>query len=96
MHAFSLWKKKTKQTLINIGYGKEKSIFNYTTDILKAFNLNLKIKLDRTKPDGVKSKLISSKIANTYGWYPKIKFKEGLKETIKDFEEKYKWAKIIY
>ena len=82
--------KKTKHTLINIGYGKEKSIINYMSDILKAFQINLKIKLDRTKPDGVKSKLISSKIANSYGWYPKIKFSEGLKKTLEDFEKKHK------
>lgn len=83
-------KKKTKHALINIGYGKEKPIINYMKDVLKVFQIKPKIKFDKTKPDGVKSKLISSKIAKSYGWFPKIKFNEGLKKTIEDFEVKHK------
>ncbi len=82
-------KKKTKETLINIGYGKEKKIVDYMKLILNTFQIKPKIKFDRKKPDGVKTKLISSKIARSYGWSPKIKFSEGLKATIKNFELNY-------
>lgn len=82
-------KKKTKETLINIGYGKEKKIVDYMKLILNIFQIKPKIKFDRKKLDGVRTKLISSKIARSYGWSPKIKFNEGLKATIKNFELNY-------
>ena len=83
-------KKKTKETLINIGYGKERSIIHYMKEILRAYQIKPAIKFDKTKPDGVRSKLISSEIAKSYGWIPKIKFSDGLKKTIKNFESKQK------
>ena len=43
--------------------------------ILNTFQIKPKIKFDR-KPDGVKTKLISSKIARSYGWFPKILMKD--------------------
>tara|TARA_B110000285_G_C15064138_1_gene584110 strand:- start:310 stop:1245 length:936 start_codon:yes stop_codon:yes gene_type:complete len=79
--------KNTKETLINIGYGKEKKIIDYLKIILKVFKINPKIKFDKKKPDGVYSKLISSKIARSYGWYPKIDLKKGLKLTIESFKK---------
>ena len=79
--------KKTKETLINIGYGKEKKIIDYLKIILKVYKINPKIKFDKKKPDGVYSKLISSKIARSYGWYPKIDLKKGLKLTIESFKK---------
>ena len=83
-------KKKTKETLINIGYGKERSIIHYMKEILRAYQIKPAIKFDKTKPDGVRSKLILSEIAKSYGWNPKIKFSDGLKKTIKNFESKQK------
>ena len=83
-------KKKTKETLINIGYGKERSIIHYMKEILRAYQIKPAIKFDKTKPDGVRSKLISSEIAKSYGWTPKIKFIDDLKKTIKNFKSKQK------
>ena len=39
--------KKTKETLINIGYGNEKKIIDYLKIILKVFKINPKIKFDK-------------------------------------------------
>ena len=77
--------KKTKETLINIGTGKEMSIVNYAKFIISSLNANLKIKFDKTKPNGTPRKIVDNTIAKKYGWKPKIEFKKGLKMTYKDF-----------
>jgi GDP-L-fucose synthase len=81
-------KKKTKESLINIGSGYDLSIKDYAKLILKEINYNCKIVLDKTKPDGTFRKIIDNKIALKYGWKPKITLKEGLKATIKEYISK--------
>ena len=78
-------KKKTKESLINIGSGYDLSIKDYAKLILKEINYNCKIVLDKTKPDGTFRKIIDNKIALKYGWKPKISLKDGLKTTIKEY-----------
>ena len=73
--------KKTKETLINVGSGMEKSIIEYAKFIINELNLNLKIKKDLTKPDGTPRKIVDISIAKKYGWKAKVDFKEGFKKT---------------
>ena len=80
--------KKTKETLINIGTGKEMNIVNYARFIISTLNAKLKIKFDETKPNGTPRKIVDNTIARKYGWKPKIEFKKGLKFTYKDFLNK--------
>jgi GDP-L-fucose synthase len=77
--------KKTKESLINIGTGVDMSILNYAKFILKKLNLNCKIILDKTKPDGTPRKIIDNSIALTYGWKPKVSLEEGFQITLKDY-----------
>ena len=81
-------KKKTKETLINIGSSNEMSILHYAKFILKKLNLNCKIILDKSKPDGTLKKIIDSSIALKYGWQPKISLEDGFDYMIKDFLSK--------
>ena len=80
--------KKTKETLINIGTGKEMSIVSYARFILLNLNVKLKIKFDQTKPNGTPRKIVDNTIAKKYGWKPKIEFKNGLQLKYKDFLNK--------
>ena len=80
--------KKTKETLINIGSGKEMTIINYAKFIIKELKTNLKIKLDLSKPGCTPRKIIDSSLANKYGWKPNINFKDGFKITYSDFLKK--------
>jgi GDP-L-fucose synthase len=82
--------KKTKETLINIGSGKEMKIIDYAKFIIKELKIDLKIKFDPSKPDGTPRKIINSSIARRYGWKPKISFKDGFKLTYFDFLKKLK------
>jgi len=81
--------KKTKESLINVGSGYEKSILNYAKFVLKKINLNCKIFLDKSKSDGTPKKVIDSSIAKKYGWLPKIDLNEGFDLTLKDYLTKY-------
>jgi len=70
-------KKKTKETLINVGSSIEMSIIDYARFIIKKIGTNIKIKFDKSKPDGTPRKIIDSSIARKYGWRPKINFDKG-------------------
>ncbi len=78
-------KKKTRETLINIGSGNEMKIIDYAKFIIRELKVNIKIKLDLSKPDGTPRKIIDSSIARKYGWRPKIGFKEGFKKTYENY-----------
>ena len=81
--------KKIKEPFLNIGSGKEYTIKWYVNFLIKELNVKTKIKFDRMKPDGVKSKLLDIKLAKSYGWKASTTLKIGLQSTIKDFETKY-------
>ena len=70
-------KKKTKETLINVGSSIEMSINDYAKFIIKKLGANVKIKFDKSKPDGTPRKIIDSSIARKYGWRHKINFDKG-------------------
>ena len=82
--------KRTKESLINIGTGNDRSILNYAKFILKKMNLRCKIDLDRSKSDGTLRKIIDSSIANKYGWSPKINLDLGFSLTIQSYLNKYR------
>ena len=80
--------KKTKETLINIGTSNDMSILSYAKFILKKLNLNCKIILDKSKPDGTPRKIIDSSIALKYGWSPKVDLDLGFDMTLKNLSSK--------
>ena len=77
--------KKTKDSLINIGTGHDKSILEYAKFILKKINYKCMIILDKSKPDGTKRKIIDNSIALSYGWKPKINLDDGFELTLKSY-----------
>jgi GDP-L-fucose synthase len=77
--------KKTKESLINIGVGNDRSVLNYAKFILKKMNLRCKIVLDRSKSDGTPRKIIDSSISRKYGWFSKIDLNKGFDLTLKDY-----------
>ena len=82
--------KKTKETLINIGTSKDRSILNYAKFMLKKLDLKCQIILDKSKPNGTPRKIIDNKIATSYGWKPKVNLEEGFNKTYKDYSSKLK------
>jgi GDP-L-fucose synthase len=76
---------KTKEALINIGSSKEMRIVDYAKFINRKLKVNLKIKFDKSKPDGTPRKIVDSSIAKKYGWKSKTNFSKGFDLTFKDF-----------
>ncbi len=75
--------KNTKHSLINIGSGYEKTIFEYSNIIKDLIYPDLKIKFDNNRNlDGVPRKLMDNNLARSYGWKSKSDIKHALKKTI--------------
>ena len=81
-------KKHTKECLINIGIGKDKTIKQYAEFIIKKLRAKLQIRFDNKKPDGTPRKLLDISLAKKYGWYPKISLSEGFDITYRNFLKK--------
>ena len=79
------FKKKKKHSLINIGSGKEKTVLNYAKFIMRKLNVNMKIKFDKTKPNGTPRKKLNINLAKNYGWKAKINLEKGFDLTYEDF-----------
>ena len=83
-------KKNIKETLINIGTGKDMRIRDYAKFLIKKLNLNVKIKYNTKKPDGVYRKVLDVKLAKKYGWKSKFTLDKGFEITYRDFLKNYK------
>ena len=81
-------KKKCKHSLINIGTGKDKTIRDYSKFLIKKFKSNLKIKFDKSKPNGTPRKLLDISLAKSYGWKSKYSLDKGFHLTLKEFIDK--------
>ena len=77
--------KKTKETLINIGTGKDKRIIDYAKFVMNKLNYKVKIKFDRSKPNGVPRKLLDVALAKKYGWVAKTDLDKGFWKTYYDY-----------
>ena len=83
-------KKKTKETLVNIGTGKDYTIKEYANIILSQIIPNKKvyIKYDFKKPNGTPRKVLDISLAKKYGWYPKTKLTNAILTTYNHFLKK--------
>ena len=79
--------KKTKSSLINIGSGKDYSIKFYAQLFCKLILKKNKIKIlyDKSKPNGVKRKLLDISLAKSYGWEPKFSLKNAILSCYKSY-----------
>ena len=84
-------KKKTKHSIINIGTGKDYTINYYANFISKILlNKSIKIKYDKSKPNGVKRKVLDISLAKNYGWKPKINLKNSIIKTYNSYLKEIK------
>ena len=79
--------KKTKETIINIGTGRDFPISYYAKKILSIINPDekVKIKFDKSKPNGTFQKKLDVSKLKKYSWSPKTDLIEGIKLTYSDF-----------
>ena len=80
--------KKIKQPFLNIGTGKDYPTKWYANFLMKKMNIKLKIKYDKSKPDGMAKKCLDIGLAKKYGWKPKNNFDKAFESTYRDFLQK--------
>ena len=80
-------KKKTKDTVINIGSGKDYSIKYYANLILKLIipNKKIVIKYDKSKPNGTPRKTLDVSLAKQYGWHSSMNLKTAIIKTYNSY-----------
>ena len=79
--------KKFKETILNIGTGNDFSINEYAKIILSSIipNKKIKIRYDKSKPNGTPRKVMDVSLARRYGWKSKIDLKEAIRLTYIDY-----------
>ena len=79
--------KKIKDTIINIGTGKDYRIKDYVKIIAKQIYPfgKFQIKYDRKKPNGTPRKVLDVSKAKKYGWMSKTSLKLAIDKTYKDY-----------
>ena len=93
-HIMNLNKIKYKQYIkpmcshINVGSGFDIKIKDLAEIIKSITEFKGEIKFDKSKPDGMKRKLLDISLINKLGWKAKYDLKEGLEKTYKDFLER--------
>ena len=83
---FFFMKKNIKQPYLNIGIGRDFSIDWYAKFLMRKFKVKLKIKYDKTKPDGMPRKCLDITAAKKYGWIPHHNFDKAFDLTLKYFK----------
>ena len=81
--------KKIKEPFLNIGTGKSYPIHWFAKFIMRKIGIKLKLKFDRSKPDGMPKKCLDISLAKKYGWKPHNNLDEGFEITYKDFQKNY-------
>lgn len=82
--------KNTKSTIshINVGSGLDLTIKDLAKKIKEITQFKGAIEFDVNQPDGMKRKLLDSKLINNLGWKPEISLDQGLRTTYEDFLKK--------
>jgi len=83
-------KKRFKQTILNIGTGRDHSIEQYAKIILNLIlpDKKIKIRYDKSKPNGTPRKVMDVSLAKKYGWKSKTDLKNAIKMTYNDYLSK--------
>ena len=70
---------------INVGFGREITIFDLAKLIAKTIGFEGKIIFDKDRPDGAPRKLMDSSKLRHLGWQPKIDLEVGLQKAYSEF-----------
>ena len=80
--------KKVKESIINIGTGKDYKIIDYVKFISKIIlKKKIKIKFDQSKPNGTPRKVLDVSLAKKYGWKAKTSLYKAIENTYAAFKK---------
>ncbi|NCC59592.1 MAG: GDP-L-fucose synthase [Verrucomicrobiae bacterium] len=80
-----LMERYSEEKTINIGSGKELSIFELAELVKKVVDFKGRVTWDTSKPDGTPRKLLDISRISNLGWKPEIDLKDGLGLAYQDF-----------
>lgn len=70
-----------KESLINIGYGKDLTMLDLAKTVMKSLNYECEIKFDTSKPDGMPRKLVDCTRMHSYNLKATTTLEQGIKKT---------------
>lgn len=79
---------KFRESIINVGSSEEVTILQLVKIISKILNYSVKVKFDKSKPNGTPRKILESRIIRKAGWKPKYNLQQGIKLSYEDFIKK--------
>jgi GDP-L-fucose synthase len=72
--------------VMNVGHGRDYSVDEFYSVALRVLRVDAALKHDTTKPDGMKAKLMDSRIAVTrFNWEPRTPLEDGIESTYRWF-----------
>lgn len=77
------------EDIVNIGHGKDISIYDLALLVQDVVGFEGDIVLDSDKPDGTPRKLVDISKLESLGWQPNISLRSGLEETYQWFQQEY-------
>jgi GDP-L-fucose synthase len=80
-----LMERYSEEQTINIGSGKELSIFELAELVKKVVDFKGRVTWDTSKPDGTPRKLLDISRISNLGWKPEIDLENGLELAYQDF-----------
>ena len=80
-------KKNAPLDFINVGTGKDISIFDLANKIAKFSNFKGEVIWDKSKPDGTPRKVLDINRIKKMGWEPSISLDEGIIRTVNEYRE---------
>ena len=83
-------RKRIKETILNIGTGRDYSIKQYANILISIIcpEKKVEIEFDRTKPNGTPRKILDVSLAKKYGWKARTDIIKAIKITYEDFLSK--------
>lgn len=72
-------------TMMNVGCGVDYTILEFYKTALKVVGYDCRLKLDPTKPTGMKQKLMDSTISQNFGWSPRTSLRDGMEIAYRQF-----------
>jgi nucleoside-diphosphate-sugar epimerase len=80
---------KKVPNIMNVGSGKDYAIKDYYKFCAEIAKYDGKFKFDKTKPVGLKKKLLDISRQNQLSWKPKTKIKDGIRKTYDFYMKQY-------
>jgi len=75
---------------VNVGSGEDVSILEVARIIAEEVGFSGQVDWDTSKPDGTPVRVLDNSLIASLGWSPKTSLRDGIREAIDDYRERFK------